>query len=155
MSQKRRPAASLQEWQRRRMEDPVEQALRTADLLLQSGGFGMVALDLAGVPVKMARRIPLTTWFRFRRAVENKPTILLVVGIQPCAESCASLSLKLSHPSSVFSRQQEILGSKEVPPSHAELFTGIEVHAEVLRSRCERKSVQSVGAFGSKTAWTA
>jgi hypothetical protein len=214
MSQKRRPAGSLQEWQQHRMEDPVEQALRAADLLLQSGGFGMVALDLAGVPVKMARRIPLTTWFRFRRAVENKPTILLVTGIQPCAESCASLSLKLSHQSSVFSCQQEVLGSREVlssrfsvlseklpienkdacshagsaqknhpakellheiqartgnrklgaenrelrtavQPSHAELLNGIEIHAEVLRSRSERKSVQSVSAFTTKAAWTA
>jgi len=32
------------------MEDPVEQALRAADLLLQSNGFGMVAIDLAGTP---------------------------------------------------------------------------------------------------------
>ena len=155
MLRKRRPATNLQEWRQRRMEDPVEQALRAADLLLQSGGFGMIALDLAGVPVKMARRIPLTTWFRFRRVVENKPTILLVIGIQSCAESCVSLSLKLGLQSPVVSRQQEVPSWREAPPSHAELFSGIEVHAEVLRSRSERKSVQSAGAFGSKTAWTA
>jgi hypothetical protein len=186
MSRKRRPAASLEEWQRRRMEDPVEQALRAADLLLQSRGFGMVALDLAGVPVKMARRIPLTTWFRFRRAVENTPTILLVIGLQCCAESCASLSLKLGNGRQlpVFSRQQEVLGSRfsvlrgnsppnrqdllaaplrtenwelrtAVPLSHAELLTGIDIQVEVRRSCRERKSVQSVSAFPTKTAWTA
>ena len=163
MSRKRRPAASLEEWQQRRMEDPVEQALRAADLLLQSGGFGMVALDLAGVPVKMARRIPLTTWFRFRRAVENKPTILLVIGIQPCAESCASLSLQLGNrlQSPVVSRQRTALRTENrelgtaVLLSHAELLTGIDIQAEVRRSRNERKSVQSVSAFTTKTAWTA
>lgn len=184
MSSKRRPATSLEEWQRRRMEDPVEQALRAADLLLQSRGFGMVAIDLAGVPAKMARRIPLTTWFRFRRAVENTPTILLVIGLQPCTESCASLSLKLGGQSPVFSRQQEALGSRFsvlgknsspdskdlpaaqlrtehceprsfLPPSHAELLTGIDIHAEVLRSRSERKPVRSASAFPTKTAWTA
>ncbi len=32
LSRKRRPAASLQEWERLRMEDPVEQALRATDL---------------------------------------------------------------------------------------------------------------------------
>jgi len=37
--------------------------------------FGLVVLDLAGVPLKTARRIPLTTWFRFQRAVENTATI--------------------------------------------------------------------------------
>ena len=89
------------------MEDPVEQALRAADLLLQSSGFGMVAIDLAGVPVKMARRIPLTTWFRFRRTVENTLTILLVIGEQSCAQSCASLSLRLN------SRQSLVIGRQK------------------------------------------
>src|ERR1700741_2446778 len=46
LSRKRRPAVSLEERERRRMEDPVEQALRAADLLLQSSGFGMVVLVL-------------------------------------------------------------------------------------------------------------
>ncbi|PYX36680.1 MAG: hypothetical protein DMG81_15650 [Acidobacteria bacterium] len=170
LSRKRHPASSLEEWKRRRMEDPVEQALRATDLLLQSSGFGMVAIDLASVPLKMARRIPLTTWFRFRRAVENTPTILLVIGTHPCAESCASLALKLSHQPSVASRyssvasRQEVLscpitrkeiGGMEERPSHAELLTGIEIRAEVLRSRSERKPVQPVSAFRTRAAWTA
>jgi len=78
------------------IENPVEQALRAADLLLQSGGFGLIAIDLAGVPVKIARRIPLTTWFRFRRAIEPTPTILLAIGEQPCAQTCATLSLQFA-----------------------------------------------------------
>jgi hypothetical protein len=171
-ARKRSPATSLGEWQRRRMEDPVEQALRATDLLLQSRGFGMVALDLAGVPAQTARRIPLTTWFRFRRAVENTPTILLVIGLQVCAESCASLALKLgSRPQSpeVLSSQISVLREKPSPDqgccsrsedtgketSHAELLTGIEIQAEVLRSCSERKPVMSENAFTAKTAWTA
>jgi hypothetical protein len=104
-----------------------------------------------------------------------------VIGTHPCAESCASLGLKLSSqedlssqfsvPSSPFS----VLGSPfsvnapsspnnhderekdraEEKPSHAELLTGIEIRAEVLRSRNERKPVQSTSAFITKTAWTA
>lgn len=201
-ARKRRPASSLEEWERRRMEDPVEQALRATDLLLQSSGFGMVVIDLAGVPLKMARRIPLTTWFRFRRAVENNSTILLVIGTQPCAESCATLALKLGRQSLTLSRKssvvsrQEILCSEEVfnsdealssrlsvlreesssndncdrskkdhdrdtnefpagRPSHTELLTGIEIQAEVLRSRNDRKPGQSAGIFITKTAWAA
>ena len=84
------------EWKRRKMEDPVEQALRATDLILQSGGFGMVAIDLAGVPIKTARRVPLTTWFRFRRVIENTPTVLLLIDEQPCAQTCASLGLKMT-----------------------------------------------------------
>src|SRR5215468_3211499 len=151
---KRRKPASLEEWKRRHMEDPVEQALRAADLLLQSSGFGMVAIDLAGVPVKMARHIPLTTWFRFRRTVENTPTILLVIGEQSCAQSCASLSLRLN---SILSSKFPVLserpslkntdglahdGNSVAKPSHAELLTGIEIQAEILHSRSERKPAQ-------------
>jgi recA bacterial DNA recombination protein len=177
LSRKRRQASNLEEHERRRMEDPVEQALRATDLLLQSSGFGMVAIDLAGVPLKMARRIPLTTWFRFRRAVENTPTLLLVTGTQACAQSCATLSLELSRQSPEISRQEKVLSSRfSVPskrqssedrqdsrdetsagenPSHAELLTGIEIQIEVLRSRMERKPVKSVGDFTAKAAWTA
>lgn len=69
----------------------LEQALKTTDLLLQAGGFGLIVLDLADVPISAARRIPLTTWFRFRRSVENTSTALIVVEQHPHAKSCASL----------------------------------------------------------------
>jgi hypothetical protein len=64
-------------------------------MLLESGGFGLIALDLSDLPPQTARRIPLTTWFRFRRAVEHTPTVLLSVEQQPIAGSCSSLLLKL------------------------------------------------------------
>ena len=152
------------------MEDPVEQALRATDLLLESSGFGRVIMDLAGVPCKMARRIPLTTWFRFRRAVENTPTLLLVTGTQACAQSCATLSLELSRQEKVLSSRFSVLSKRQSSedrqdssdetsasekPSHAELLTGIEVRVEVMRLRSERKPVKSVGAFNAKAAWTA
>ena len=56
----------------------------------------MIALDLSDVPVESARRIPLASWFRFRRAVEHTPTALLVMEQQPIAGSCSSLVLKVS-----------------------------------------------------------
>jgi hypothetical protein len=181
LSRRRRQPASLQEWERRRMEDPVEQALRATDLLLQSSGFGLVAIDLAGTAPKMARRIPLTTWFRFRRAVENTPAILLVIGVEPCTQSCASLALELSRQktsrqSPVVSRQQDEFSSRlsvvseEVSfdrdeeyflyrgtesLSHAELLIGMESRAELLRIRTDRKPVQSANVFTTQTAWTA
>ena len=80
---------------RRRKETPLGQALRVTDLLLQSGGFGLVVLDLGDVPFKMTRRIPLTSWFRFQRTIEHTPTILFVITQEPCAQTCASLLLKL------------------------------------------------------------
>ena len=71
-------------------------ALRAADLLLEGGGCGVVALDLGDTPVRAARRISLTSWFRLRRAVEHTPTVLIAVARQSNAKTCASLTLELS-----------------------------------------------------------
>jgi len=73
----------------------ADQALRAADLLIQSGGFGLVAVDLSDVAPKIMRYVPLNTWFRFRRAVEDTPTILMVIEQEANAKTCASLVLRL------------------------------------------------------------
>ena len=73
----------------------LEQLLRAADLLLESGGFGLIALDLGDLPQSEARRIPLTTWFRYRRAVEHTSTVLLAIERHSIAGSCSSLLIKL------------------------------------------------------------
>ena len=137
-------------------ESRLEQILRATDLLLESGGFGLIILDLADVPSEAARRIPLTTWFRFRRAVEHKPTILLAIEQQPIAGSCSSLLLQLK----VLSSQFSVLSSNQfsdtaigdLRPSHAHLFTELKIHAELIRSRLDRKPARSI-AFETKTAW--
>lgn len=72
----------------------AEHALKTADLLIQGGGFGLVAMDLGDTPPQTARRISLTSWFRLRRAVENTPTVLVTVAQQSNAKTCASLMLE-------------------------------------------------------------
>jgi hypothetical protein len=75
--------------------DCLSQALKATDLLLQAGGFGVVVLDLGDIPITAARRIPLTTWFRFRRAVENTSTAFIVIEQHPHAKSCATLVMDL------------------------------------------------------------
>ena len=55
----------------------LEQALKTTDLLLHGGGWGVVVVDLGGISWVDAHRINLSMWFRFRRAVENTSTTLL------------------------------------------------------------------------------
>jgi PHP domain len=83
-----------QETRRTKPWKRLEQGLRTTDLLLQSGGWGIVVFDLGGISWVDARRINLSMWFRFRRAIENTPTILLLLGEESCAKSCASLVLR-------------------------------------------------------------
>jgi hypothetical protein len=72
----------------------AEHALKAADLLIQGGGFGLVAMDLGDTPLKTAHRISLTSWFRLRRGVEHTPTVLVTVARQSNARTCASLVLE-------------------------------------------------------------
>jgi recA bacterial DNA recombination protein len=141
----------------RHSEHCLEQVLRATDLLLESGGFGLIILDLADIPPQSARRIPLTTWFRFRRAVEHKPTILLSIEQQPIAGSCSSLLLQLGVLSSQFSvissnKFSKNPDARDWRPSHAHLFTELKIDAELIRSRLDRKPARSI-TFDTKTAW--
>ena len=135
----------------------MEQVLKVTDLLLQSHGFGMITLDLGDVPADRARRIPLASWFRFRRVVERTPTVLLVIEQQPIAGSCSSVLVKVS------GCRSQVAGKKLSAPSpqlsanrlaHAELLDQFEITAELMCSRLERKRVQSAtAAFRSRAAW--
>jgi hypothetical protein len=135
-------------------EQRLEQLLRATDLLLESGGFGMIALDLGDLPPQTTRRIPLTTWFRFRRAVEHTPTVLLAIERQSIAGSCSSLLIKLG-PIKVGSPGNRISKDSQLPvPTHAKLLTGLEITAEMVRSRLDRKPARSAEiTFASQTAW--
>ena len=71
----------------------VEHAIRATDLLVHAGGFGIIHLDLCETAVKKLNKIPLTYWFRFRRAIETTSTILVVSSESSQAKSCAAVVL--------------------------------------------------------------
>jgi recombination protein RecA len=73
----------------------VEHVLKSADMLAQAGGFGLIAIDLSGISARVIQRIPLAAWFRLRHAVENTRTALLVVAQQIHAYSCSALKIEL------------------------------------------------------------
>ena len=74
----------------------LEHAFKAADLLLHAGGFGLVILDLGDVAGKEARRIISSWWYRFRRTVEDRPTVLAVISEEACTRSCAAVTLELN-----------------------------------------------------------
>jgi recombination protein RecA len=78
-----------------RCQGRVDHALRAVDLLLHAGGFGVVVLDLCETPLSALEQIPLSSWFRFRRALQNTPTILLVLAEHSLVRSCPSFALTL------------------------------------------------------------
>jgi recombination protein RecA len=73
----------------------LEHAFKATDLLLHAGGFGLVILDLGDVAGKDARRIITSWWYRFRRTVEDRPTVITVISEEACTRSCAALTLEL------------------------------------------------------------
>ena len=142
--------------ERRGWESQLEQVMKVTDLLLQSNGFGMIVLDLADIPVRSARRIPLASWFRFRRAIEHTPTVLLVLEQQPIAGSCSSVLVKVSGDRSQVSEKKLSAVSSRLSEKrlgHTELLDEFEIRAELLRSRLDRKQPQSIVKFQSRAAW--
>jgi hypothetical protein len=73
----------------------TEHAMRAADLLLHAGGMGVVVLDLCEVSTRVLNRIPLSYWFRFQRAIEGTPSILVVGARVTQARSCAAHVMEL------------------------------------------------------------
>jgi len=80
----------------------AEHALKSLDLLLQAGGFGLLVLDLADTPEREARRIPLASWFRLRHAAERTGAALVVLEKTINARSCSAIQLEMRQKSPVW-----------------------------------------------------
>jgi recombination protein RecA len=151
----------------------IEQTLRTADLLIHGGGFGMVVLDLSDVALRIVRRVPLSFWFRFRRAVEHTPTVLVLLEQEPCAKTCASLVLEVRNAelemrnsklgmrnSGSKARKSETFAqavadderSSEIIPPHSLLFHGIGAEVTMIRSRSSQARAAHA-SIRTRVAW--
>jgi recombination protein RecA len=120
----------------------ADQALRATDLLIQGGGFGLVAVDLSDIAPKIVRYVPLNAWFRFRRAVEDTPTILLVMEQEANAKTCASLVLRMKAHPAQWSQAVTTPGPVRnlqnfAKHPFARLLKGFEIAADVVRSRLQ------------------
>ncbi len=87
---------------------------------------------LSDIPAETVRHVQLNVWFRFRRAVEDTETILLLLERESNAKTCASLVLRLSTDASRW-----VPGDSQRRHSLANLLNGSQIHAEVLRSRIQ------------------
>jgi len=134
----------------------IEQALRSTDLLLQSGGFGMIAVDLSDILPATVRHVPLNAWFRFRRAVEDTPTILMLLEQEPNAKTCASLVLRVGFEGArwVGMASENRAGDFCAANSSACLLEGAGVRAEVVRSSVQPVDGREVTAEGGEGDFT-
>src|SRR5262245_13167919 len=97
----------------------LDQVLKSTDLVLQGGGFGRVVMDLSDLPLSHIRSIPLASWFRFQRTIEQTPTVLLVMTPHSIVQSAAALVL-----------QMEMQGAQ-----WSTILDGLKLNVDVIRSR--------------------
>jgi hypothetical protein len=102
----------------------VLRAVRACDLIIRAGGFGVVALDLAGAPVRALRELASSTWMRLAHANADQPTACLLVGEQPMGRSARGVSVRLTS-----ARRW----SGDSPQSRR--FAGFEIKAELQQAR--------------------
>jgi recombination protein RecA len=73
----------------------LDRAVKALNLVLQSGGFGLVALDIADVPLDALRELPFNTWMRLHRVVDASDTACVLVAEVPQARSTRGVSIRL------------------------------------------------------------
>jgi hypothetical protein len=116
----------------------LEQAFKVADILLQSGGFGLIAVDLSAVSEKRVRSVPVSSWFRFSRVIEKQAAALVFIAQEPHATSCAELVLRATTAATPFS---------------GNLFTGYDLKVEVIRGREKRPARSEKSTLSLQTQW--
>ena len=115
------------------MEEAVSRGVRALDLIVRAGGFGVAALDLIGVPARVVRTLPFTTWLRLAHANEGQQTVCLLAADAPVGRSARGATLELEAAS-------RWTGSSR----QGRRFAGFDIRARVAHAR--------LGA-GSEPAW--
>jgi hypothetical protein len=117
----RTTAAAGMTWER-----TLDRALKALNLVLQAGGFAMVAIDLADVPPVWLARLPFTTWLRVQRSIEGSDTACVLLTPEPLARSAGGLTLTLSG-------RTTWIGSTQ--PGHHRRLTGMDTTVRIVSPR--------------------
>lgn len=81
-------------WVRPPLADAAR-AIKAMNLVLQAGGFGVVALDVADVGRAAVRQLPFTTWMRLSRVIEGSQTVALLVAAERLGRSPGGVTIAL------------------------------------------------------------
>jgi recA bacterial DNA recombination protein len=98
-------------------------AWRAADVLVHSGGFELVVVDLGDLPPWALARTPPAVFVRLQRAIERRAAGLLVVGPRRVAGSLAAVAVAL------------VPRAVRWVPGGPGLLAGLETEARLIRSR--------------------
>jgi hypothetical protein len=104
-------------------------ALKAANLVLQAGGFGIVAFDLADVHPSAVRQFPYTTWMRIARVIEGSHTVAVIVGAERIARSPGGVTIALDAPAT------GARGRWSGAADRARLLRGLDIQPRVVGAR--------------------
>lgn len=107
----------------------ASRAVKAMNLVLQAGGFGLVALDLADGRPPALRQFPATTWMRLARVIEGSQTAAVIVAAGHLARSPGGVTIALAPPASAAS------GRWSGADDRARLLEGVDVRPRVVAAR--------------------
>jgi hypothetical protein len=116
----------------------IDRALKALNLVLQAGGFGVVALDLADAPPVAIRQIPFNTWMRVQRIIEGSDTACVLLTSEPLARSAGGLTVTLAG-------RAAWTGTSD----RSRRLSGIELRARVVSPRKRIDGEAAVGAVAA------
>ena len=102
------------------MERVIDRAIKSLNLVVQSGVCTLVVIDLIDVPANALRRLPASTWFRIERAIEGSDTAVLILAAIPVARSAGGRSIVMDagnrEPLAAWRTRTEHFGSRIPDP---------------------------------------
>jgi hypothetical protein len=131
-------------WVRERGDAP--RALKALNLVLQAGGFGLVAFDVADVPASALRQFPYTTWMRIARVIESSQTAAMILAAERLARSPGGVTITFDDTSNTSRAQWSGAGDR------ARFLRGIELRTRVIGGRTERAQITERAQYGGSEA---
>jgi hypothetical protein len=104
-------------------------------------------MDVSNIPENFVRKVPMSTWFRFRGVVEKLTAPLVVVTPCPVVGTCSALNINLS--GSEVRWSQPVSGG----PTHSRLATKLDFKLEVAARRFVKRPSQSIHSFSAERQW--
>lgn len=120
-------------WVRERGD--TTRALKATNLVLQAGGFGIVAFDLADVHAMAIRQFPHTTWMRIARVVEGSQTAVVLIGSDRIARSAGGATIALD------TAAGSIRGTWHGANDRSRFLRSLDVEPRVIGLRAVERSV--------------
>jgi recombination protein RecA len=121
----------------------LDRGLRATDLLLNTGGFRVIVLDMGDVRPEQVRRIPLASWYRYRLQAEKSRVLFLLLTQTMCANSCASVALHCKEAQEQWQCATENQNNEN--QDGWSLLTGFQYSVSVERKRALREVAYSFG----------